>query len=76
HNDILEIVVEAGYIAGIIFVLLLGLIFIVNLNLFIKSKDIQTKSVSGIVLLVFVEYLLDSIFNFPLYRPSMQILFC
>lgn len=76
HNDILEIVVEAGYLAGIIFVLLLGLIFIVNLNLFIKSKDIQTKSVSGIVLLVFVEYLLDSLFNFPLYRPSMQILFC
>lgn len=76
HNDFLEIVAETGYINGIIFCTLFIIIIIINFKKINAKYDIRTRKMAGLVLIVFVGYTVDTLFNFPLYRPTMQLLFC
>ena len=76
HNDFLEIIAETGYLNGIVFILLFVAIIWINSKRILAENDFQTKLIALLTLLVFVEYSIDSLFNFPLYRATMQSFFC
>lgn len=73
HNDFLEIFAETGIINGFIYLSLFVLIFVINLKRIIQSNDDTVKAISVLVLLLVIVYGIDSLFNFPMYRPTMQI---
>lgn len=73
HNDFLEILSETGLINGIIYLLLFVSIFFINLTRVIKSKNELNRIIALVTLLLVIVYGVDSMFNFPMYRPTMQI---
>ncbi len=74
HNDLLEIAAETGIINGLVYLSLFILIFLINLkNIFTKNDT--DKTISLLVLMLFTGYFIDAFFNFPLYRPTMQLAF-
>lgn len=75
HNDFLEIVAETGIINGLIYLSLFIFVFILNVKNVIKSNDPDKKTVALLTLMVLIVYGIDSIFNFPMYRPTMAIFF-
>ncbi|MCM0667227.1 O-antigen ligase family protein [Flavobacterium tyrosinilyticum] len=75
HNDFLEILAETGILNGLIYFSLFVLLFIINLNNVIKTKDSTIKLFALLTLMLVVVYGVDSIFNFPMYRPTMAIFF-
>jgi len=72
HNDFLEIAAETGVLNGILFFLLFVFATIINIKRILKNHDTQIKVISIITLLMIITYGIDSVFNFPLHRPSMQ----
>nr|WP_294780948.1 O-antigen ligase family protein [uncultured Flavobacterium sp.] len=76
HNDFLEIMSETGVINGLVYISLFIILLINNLKIyFSKSSDENKKQLAILALLILVVYGLDSLFNFPMYRPTMQIFF-
>lgn len=74
HNDFLEIAAETGIINGLVYLSLFILIFFINIkNIFTKNDT--NKTISLLVLMLFTGYFVDAFFNFPLYRPTMQLAF-
>ncbi|PZR07967.1 MAG: hypothetical protein DI539_23130 [Flavobacterium psychrophilum] len=73
HNDFLEILSETGVVNGLIYFSLFVSIFFINLIRVIKSKDENARTIALITLLLVMVYGIDSMFNFPMYRPTMQI---
>ena len=76
HNDFLEIMSETGVLNGIIFISLFVILLLINLKKIFKSKNELTKNIAFLCLLMLVGYVVDSFFNFPLYRPTVQLGFC
>jgi len=76
HNDFLEITAETGILNGIVYFSLFVFILIVNLKRVLKSEDKMVKTIAILSILVAIVYGFDSLFNFPMYRPTMQIFFC
>lgn len=74
HNDFLEIVTETGILNGIIYLSLFLLLFFTNAKSIFKKID-KDKNIALLVLLLLTGYFIDAFFNFPLYRPTMQIAF-
>jgi O-antigen ligase/tetratricopeptide (TPR) repeat protein len=72
HNDFLEIASETGVLNGVIFLLIFIFATIVNLRRIIKNNDTQIKLLAAVTLLMIITYGIDSVFNFPLHRPTMQ----
>ena len=72
HNDFLEIASETGLLNGIIFILIFVFAVVINFKRIIKNNDNQTKIIALITLLIIITYGIDSFFNFPLHRPTMQ----
>lgn len=75
HNDFLEICSETGILNAVIYLSLFIWILITNIKKIAKSKDSETKAIALLSLLVVIAYGIDSLFNFPMYRPTMQIFF-
>jgi tetratricopeptide (TPR) repeat protein len=72
HNDFLEIASETGVLNGVIFLLIFIFATIVNMRRIIKKNDAQIKLIAAVTLLMIITYGIDSVFNFPLHRPTMQ----
>lgn len=75
HNDFLEILAETGIINGLIYFSLFVILFFINLKNVIKRSDANKQIISLLTLLLIIVYGVDSLFNFPMYRPTMSIFF-
>ncbi|WP_317129076.1 O-antigen ligase family protein [Flavobacterium sp. 270] len=75
HDDFLEITAETGIINGLIYFSLFVYLFFVNVTRIIKSEDVNTRILALLALLLLIVFGVDSLFNFPMYRPTMQIFF-
>ncbi|UTN02997.1 O-antigen ligase family protein [Flavobacterium bizetiae] len=75
HNDFLEIFAETGVINGILYFSLFIYIFFINIKWLLKSNDDNTKRIAILCLMLLIVYGGDAFFNFPMYRPTMQIFF-
>lgn len=76
HNDFLELTAETGLLNGILYFLFFGLILILNIKKILSTTQQHVKNVAFLTILLLIIYGIDSIFNFPFYRPTMQICFC
>lgn len=75
HNDFLEILAETGIINALIYFSLFIVLLITNLKNILKSDDKKTEVIAMLTLMLLIVYGVDSFFNFPMYRPTMQIFF-
>jgi len=75
HNDFIEIASETGIINGLIYLSIFVFLFIVNLKSTIKLSNKDSQMTALLSLMVLIVYGIDSIFNFPMYRPTMAIFF-
>ena len=76
HNDFLEITAETGLLNGCVYLLFFILCLITNLKRITTKYDSQTRIIALITLILLTSYGIDALFNFPLYRATMQINFC
>lgn len=74
HNDFIEITTETGIINGLVFLSLFLILLLINVLKVLKSKDKTEVTVAFIAFLIIFDYCVDSFFNFPLYRATMQIM--
>ncbi|RWW91668.1 O-antigen ligase family protein [Flavobacterium cerinum] len=75
HNDFLEILAETGLLNFLIYLSIFVYIFFINLKRIIKYKDGTTRTIAVGALMLVIVYGIDALFNFPMYRPTMQIFF-
>lgn len=76
HNDFLEITSETGIINGLLYISIFAFVFFVNAKRILKAEDIETKTIAILVLMLTVVYVMDSLLNFPMFRPTMLIFLC
>lgn len=72
HNDFLEITAETGFINGAIFFSLFVVLFFINAKRVLKNKG-EPHVIATLSLMLFLVYFFDSFFNFPMFRPTMQV---
>ena len=75
HNDFLEVLAETGIVNAILYLSLFVFVFFVNTIRIVKSTDDVTKSTAVLSLMLLLVYGCDAFFNFPMYKPTMQIFF-
>lgn len=75
HNDYLEVLAETGIPTGIVYFSIFVLLLVFNLKNLFKSKTRDAQYIALLALMVLIVYGNDAIFNFPLYRPTMQVAF-
>ena len=75
HNDFLEIMAETGILNSLIYLSLFIFILIINLRNILKSTSKKIRNTAILTLMILIVYGVDSFFNFPMYRPTMQIFF-
>jgi tetratricopeptide (TPR) repeat protein/O-antigen ligase len=75
HNDFLEITAETGIINGLIYLSIFICLFIINLKNIIKPQKKETQVIALLTMLLLIVYGIDSVFNFPMYRPTMAMFF-
>ena len=75
HNDYMEIFAETGIINGFIYLSIFAALLFVNLKTFLRNKNRDTQAIAVLALMTLVVYANDAFFNFPLYRPTMQLVF-
>ena len=75
HNDFLEVLAETGIINAILYLSLFVFVFFVNTIRIVKSTDDVTKNTAVLSLMLLLVYGCDAFFNFPMYKPTMQIFF-
>jgi len=75
HNDFLEITAETGILNGLIYLSIFIFALYLNLKIFFKSENYEARIIALLSILLIVSYGIDATFNFPLYRPTIQIWF-
>ncbi|MFV5690233.1 O-antigen ligase family protein [Flavobacterium sp. ZT3R25] len=75
HNDFLEITAETGIINGLIYLSIFIFALCLNLKRFFKSENSEVRIIALLSILLLLSYGIDATFNFPLYRPTMQVWF-
>jgi len=75
HNDFLEIPAETGILGGLLYISIFIVAFICTIRSFYSSAERETKLLSLFSLVALAGYAVDSLFNFPIDRPNMQMLF-
>ena len=75
HNDFLEITSETGVLNGLIYLSLFIFIAFINLKTIYKAYDYDARTIAVLIIMLVIVYGVDSSLNFPMYRPTMQILF-
>ena len=76
HNDFLEIAAETGIINACIYLLIFIFGLIINVKTILKNPNYEARIIACLALLLLITYGIDATFNFPLYRPTMQLNFC
>ncbi|NRS87619.1 O-antigen ligase/Tfp pilus assembly protein PilF [Flavobacterium sp. 7E] len=76
HNDFLEIAAETGFLNLIVYLSLFFFALAVNIKRCSTKNEQQTRIIAFLALLLMISYGIDALFNFPLYRTTMQINFC
>lgn len=76
HNDFLEIAAETGILNAVIYLFIFIFGVFINLKTIFSNKEKERQIIASIALLILACYTIDALFNFPLYRPTMQINFC
>lgn len=76
HNDFLEITAETGFLNLIVYSLIFIFALVANIKNCSAKKEYQTRIIALVALLLMISYGIDALFNFPLYRTTMQINFC
>ncbi len=76
HNDFLEIAADTGIPGALIYLALFVCLGFYALKIIAsKSASMDTKMMITAAALALSAYFIDSLFNFPLERPNIQILF-
>lgn len=75
HNDFLEIMTETGFLNGILYVFIFALLLFQNLRNTFKKHTEKTNYIPFLALLLLICYGVDAFFNFPQFRPTMQLCF-
>ncbi|MDQ8004660.1 MAG: O-antigen ligase family protein [Pedobacter sp.] len=75
HNDFLELTAETGFLNGLLYFSIFVVLLVVNVKRLFKSRDVLISKTSLLALLLLVIYGIDALFNFPFYRPTMQVCF-
>lgn len=75
HNDFLEIAAETGIVNGIIYLSLFAYIFYINIRRLISQNNKNSKNIALLTVMLLLVYSVDAMFNFPLYRPTIQLFF-
>jgi O-antigen ligase len=75
HNDFLEVAAESGILCGLIYIGLFVLLAFINLKKYFSASITDEKFAAMTLFLAVVGLGVDSFFNFPLSRPTIQILF-
>lgn len=75
HNDFLEITAETGVLNGLIYLFIFIYALYLNLKIFFKSENNEVRVIALLSILLLFSYGMDATFNFPLYRPTMQVWF-
>ncbi|RKS94181.1 O-antigen ligase [Flavobacterium limicola] len=73
HNDFLEIAAETGIFNGLVYLSLFIIVFFINMKTILNKSDSNNKIIALLALLILTGYFIDAFFNFPLYRPTMQL---
>jgi len=73
HNDFFEIFAETGILNGFVYLSMFILAFILNMRRILNPFSESSEIIALLALLVLIVYGVDAFFNFPLYRPSMQL---
>lgn len=76
HNDFLEITAETGILNGLLYISIFVFIFFINIKRLLKSNEIETNTIAVLVLMIATVYVLDSLLNFPMFRPTMLLFLC
>lgn len=75
HNDFLELAAETGIINGILYCSIFVALLFINVRTLLKKSDPDRVTISALTLLLLIVYGVDALFNFPFYRPTMQLCF-
>ncbi|MBG6111312.1 O-antigen ligase/Tfp pilus assembly protein PilF [Flavobacterium sp. CG_9.10] len=75
HNDFLEITAETGILNGLLYLYIFIIAFCLNLKIFFKSENRELTIIAILSTLLLLSYGIDATFNFPMYRPTMQLWF-
>ncbi|MGG7034494.1 MAG: O-antigen ligase family protein [Flavobacterium sp.] len=75
HNDFLEIFAETGIVNGLIFLAIFIFALIASIKKIFKKEDSIEKYIAVLTLMVLIVYGIDSMFNFPMFRPTMMVFF-
>ncbi|MES2418070.1 MAG: O-antigen ligase family protein [Bacteroidota bacterium] len=76
HNDFLQIFAETGVVNGLIYFSIFIALLWINLKRLLKPGQDHNKVVAILTLMLLIVYGVDALFNFPFYRPTMQLCFC
>lgn len=75
HNDFLELAAETGVLNSLLYFSIFVVLLFVNLKRLIKTNEPQVRNIALLTLLLLIVYGVDALFNFPFYRPTMQLCF-
>ncbi|MFN0293733.1 O-antigen ligase family protein [Pedobacter helvus] len=75
HNDFLELAAETGVFNSLLYFSVFVMLLFINLKRLIKTKETQVRNIALLTLLLLIVYGIDALFNFPFYRPTMQLCF-
>jgi O-antigen ligase/tetratricopeptide (TPR) repeat protein len=75
HNDFLETTAETGLPGGLLFILIFILAFVFLLKTLTGDQSAKIKSVALFSMMALSAYFVDTVFNFPMQRPVMQVYF-
>lgn len=75
HNDFLQVAAETGILNGLIyFTLFIGLL-VVNIKTILQTRSDDSVYAALFLIGSIIALMVDNMFNFPLSRPTIQILF-
>jgi len=76
HNDFLELASETGILNSLLYFSIFVVLLFINVKRLIKANEPLAKNIALLTLLLLIVYGIDALFNFPFYRPTMQLCFC
>lgn len=76
HNDFLELFAETGVVGGLFYLLIFIALFWVTIKRLTKRQEDHTAALHILTFMLLLVYGIDALFNFPFYRPTMQLFFC
>lgn len=76
HNDFLEVFATTGVLGGLFYLFVFLALFYLHVKRLWGRHEEQVANVNILAFMVLLVYGIDATFNFPFYRPTMQLFFC